>query len=43
MQSRTHRTLDTFDASVAGLRSYITLLEAAAGGTASEVRQETGT
>lgn len=41
MQSRTHRTLDAFDASVAGLRDYITRLEqaasagrtAAAGGT----------
>lgn len=43
MQSRTHRTLEAFDASVAGLRSYITLLEAAAGGSVSEDRQETGT
>ncbi len=43
MQSRTHRTLDAFDASVAGLRSYITLLEAAAGGQASDQQQETGT
>ena len=30
MQSRTHRTLDAFDASVAGLRDYITRLEQAA-------------
>lgn len=30
MQSRTHRTLDAFDASVAGLRDYLTRLEAAA-------------
>jgi AcrR family transcriptional regulator len=30
MQSRTHRSLDTFDASVAGLRDYITRLEQAA-------------
>lgn len=44
MQSRTHRTLEAFDASVAGLRSYITLLEAAAGGkTAASAVQETGT
>jgi TetR/AcrR family transcriptional repressor of nem operon len=44
MQSRTHRTLDAFDASVAGLRSYITLLEGAAGGVASaSLKQETGT
>jgi len=27
MQARTHRSLDTFDASVAGLRDYITRLE----------------
>lgn len=43
MQSRTHRTLDAFDASVAGLRSYITLLEAAADRPAVEQQQETGT
>lgn len=30
MQSRTHRTLEAFDASVAGLRDYITRLEQAA-------------
>lgn len=30
MQSRTHRTLDAFDASVAGLRDYLTRLEQAA-------------
>ncbi|MET0274277.1 MAG: TetR family transcriptional regulator C-terminal domain-containing protein, partial [Phenylobacterium sp.] len=30
MQSRTHRTLDAFDASVAGLRDYIDRLEQAA-------------
>jgi TetR/AcrR family transcriptional repressor of nem operon len=30
MQSRTHRTLDAFDASVAGLRDYIDRLEEAA-------------
>lgn len=34
MQSRTHRTLDAFDASVEGLRDYITRLEQAAGGRA---------
>lgn len=43
MQSRTHRNLDAFDASVAGLRGYLTLLEAAAGANGSETRQETGT
>jgi AcrR family transcriptional regulator len=43
MQSRTHRTLDAFDASVAGLRSYITLLEAAAGGATTAANMETGT
>ena len=32
MQSRTHRTLDAFDASVEGLRDYITRLEQAASG-----------
>jgi AcrR family transcriptional regulator len=32
MQSRTHRTLEAFDASVAGLRDYLNLLQAAAGG-----------
>lgn len=42
MQSRTHRSLDAFDASVAGLRSYVSLLEAAAGGSIP-ARQETGT
>ena len=31
MQSRTHRTLEAFDASVAGLRSYFDLLLASAG------------
>lgn len=31
MQSRTHRTLDAFDASVAGLRDYFDLLQAAVG------------
>ena len=30
MQSRTHRTLEAFDASVAGLRDYIVRLEQAA-------------
>lgn len=30
MQSRTHRTLEAFDASVAGLRDYLNRLEAAA-------------
>jgi len=30
MQSRTHRTLEAFDASVAGLRDYLTRLETAA-------------
>ena len=30
MQSRTHRTLEAFDASVAGLRDYLTRLEQAA-------------
>lgn len=30
MQSRTHRTLEAFDASVAGLRDYLSRLEAAA-------------
>jgi hypothetical protein len=30
MQSRTHRTLEAFDASVAGLRDYIDRLEQAA-------------
>ena len=30
MQSRTHRSLETFDASVAGLRDYLTRLEQAA-------------
>ena len=30
MQSRTHRTLDAFDASVSGLRDYLTRLEQAA-------------
>lgn len=30
MQSRTHRTLEAFDASVAGLRDYLTRLERAA-------------
>jgi hypothetical protein len=30
MQSRTHRTLDAFDASVAGLRDYVRRLEEAA-------------
>lgn len=44
MQSRTHRTLEAFDASVAGLRSYLTLLEAAADGWgAVTARKETGT
>jgi len=43
MQSRTHRTLEAFDASVAGLRSYVTLLEAAAAGRADANLQETGT
>lgn len=43
MQSRTHRTLEAFDASVAGLRAYITLLEAAAGRPAAQQQQETGT
>lgn len=43
MQSRTHRTLDAFDASVAGLRSYVSLLEAAAGGAEAPAHQETGT
>ena len=44
MQSRTHRTLEAFDASVASLRSYITLLEAAAGGaTVRAAGAETGT
>jgi TetR/AcrR family transcriptional regulator, transcriptional repressor for nem operon len=35
MQARTHRDLETFDASVAGLRDYITRLELAAAGTDS--------
>lgn len=44
MQSRTHRTLAAFDASVAGLRNYFTLLQAAAGSAAAPAeRQETGT
>ncbi len=30
MQSRTHRTLEAFDASVAGLRDYIDRLQASA-------------
>lgn len=44
MQSRTHRTLEAFDASVAGLRGYLDLLQAAAGkaGVAAP-QQETGT
>lgn len=33
MQARTHRDLETFDASVAGLRDYITRLERAAAGS----------
>ncbi|MFN9927678.1 MAG: TetR/AcrR family transcriptional regulator [Phenylobacterium sp.] len=33
MQARTHRDLETFDASVAGLRDYITRLEKAATGS----------
>lgn len=33
MQSRTHRTLEAFDASVAGLRDYLTRLEQAAKAT----------
>lgn len=33
MQARTHRDLETFDASVAGLRDYITRLERAATGS----------
>lgn len=33
MQSRTHRTLEAFDASVAGLRDYLTRLEQAASTT----------
>jgi len=44
MQSRTHRTLAAFDASVAGLRDYFTLLQAAAGTAAAPAaHQETGT
>ena len=43
MQSRTHRTLEAFDASVAGLRDYFTLLQSAAGAIAPAARQETGT
>ncbi|MBI5940259.1 MAG: TetR/AcrR family transcriptional regulator [Caulobacterales bacterium] len=44
MQSRTHRTLAAFDASVAGLRNYFTLLQNAAGvAAAPAARQETGT
>jgi TetR/AcrR family transcriptional regulator, transcriptional repressor for nem operon len=42
MQARTHRDLETFDASVAGLRDYITRLEqAAAGSTATITTGET--
>jgi hypothetical protein len=33
MQSRTHRTLEAFDASVAGLRDYLTRLQQAASTT----------
>lgn len=33
MQARTHRSLETFDASVAGLRDYIARLEKAAAGS----------
>ena len=43
MQSRTHRTLEAFDASVAGLRNYFTLLQSTAGVLAPAARQETGT
>ena len=44
MQSRTHRTLAAFDASVAGLRNYFTLLQSAAGVAATPAaHQETGT
>jgi hypothetical protein len=39
MQSRTHRTLDAFDASVAGLRDYLDRLEAAANPKIGETRQ----
>ncbi|MFZ5669419.1 MAG: TetR/AcrR family transcriptional regulator [Pseudomonadota bacterium] len=42
MQSRTHRTLEAFDASVAGLRDYFNLLGAASGAAHAEQR-ETGT
>jgi AcrR family transcriptional regulator len=42
MQSRTHRTLEAFDASVAGLRGYLDLLQAAGTGAAASQR-ETGT
>jgi TetR/AcrR family transcriptional repressor of nem operon len=42
MQARTHRDLETFDASVAGLRDYITRLEkAAAGSVRTEAAGET--
>ncbi len=40
MQSRTHRTLEAFDASVAGLRSYVRLLEAAAGSASTDTQQQ---
>lgn len=39
MQSRTHRTLDAFDASVAGLRDYLDRLEAAANPKTGETPQ----
>lgn len=44
MQSRTHRTLDAFDASVAGLRDYLTRLEqAASAGRVSDAAAGGGT
>ena len=47
MQSRTHRTLDAFDASVAGLRDYINRLEQAASagrvGAANSQSKDRGT
>jgi hypothetical protein len=40
MQSRTHRTLDAFDASVAGLRGYFDLMQASVGGKAVDANHE---
>jgi AcrR family transcriptional regulator len=40
MQARTHRSLEAFDASVAGLRDYVTRLESAAAGRAPQAAGE---